>query len=338
MISTLLLDTEGNTSVTPVDVIRAIVAEHPDGNHPPIWVDLEDPTDKEESEILEEVFRFHPLAVRDCRRERINPDGEDHLPKVEDYGRYLFSIVNPLDAKEFEVGGLGGQIRTRQLNAFLGESFIVTHHYEPLAAIDYAREACRKNPLFLRRGPDYINHLILDAVVDGYSPILDMFDGFIEDVESEIFLHREARTLQRILHLKRQIFVFRRLTIHQREMVQRLARGEFDLVNESEIAYYRNVYDHLVRAADLAESYRDMLTSMLDAYLSTTSNRLNEIMKVLAVISTFFLPLTFIAGVYGMNFHFMPELGWRYGYGLALGLMGATALAMWIYFRRRGWL
>jgi len=337
MITTYVLNDERRVVSPSLAEIAAMIQSLPRRDHSALWIDLLNPTEDEEHQVLHTLFGFHPLAISDCRREKLQPDRADHLPKVEDYGSYLFAIVNPLSFIT-TVTTDEHEITTRQLNAFLGEWYVITHHYEDLPAVRQAEQACLKNPSHFSRGPDFVYHLVLDAVVDGYSPILDQFDELIDGVQEEIFERRSAATLHRILSLKREIFHLRRITVHQREMVYRLARGEFSLVNVAEIAYYRNVYDHLVRAADLAESFRDVLTGLLDAYLSTASNRLNEIMKVLAVISTFFLPLTFIAGLYGMNFHFMPELGWRFGYPMALTLMAGTAFGMWIYFRRRGWL
>jgi magnesium transporter len=307
-----------------------------------LWVDLEAPTEEEEQSILGGIFKLHHLAIRDVRHEHLEGHSGDHLPKVEDYGDYLFSIINPIDIGE-QAEASGGTIvfdvQTRQINVFLGESFIVTHHYEPSKAITDARSSCEKNPQLFSRGPDFIYHLILDDIVSNYSPVLDQFDEAIEALEDAVF-HRNAtnRTLAMILAMKRTVFRMRRITTYQREMVFRLSRGEFALVTQDEIAYYRNVYDHLERATDLTESYRDVLTGLLDAYMSMSATRLNEVMKVLTIISTFFLPLTFVAGVYGMNFEHMPELHWKYGYLFAWGIMAAISVVMFVYFRRKKWI
>jgi magnesium transporter len=307
-----------------------------------LWVDLEMPTAEEENLVLRDIFRFHQLAIDDARHEHLSGHHGDHLPKVEDYGRYLFSIINPIDIGEqvdFSGGAAHIDIATRQINVFLGESFIVTHHYEPSAAIGEALQTCEKNPVLFTRGPDYIYNLILDDIVHNYSPVLDTFDDAIEQLEDDVF-HGNAsnRTLARILAMKRTVFRMRRITTYQREMVHRLSRGEFPLVTNEEVAYYRNVYDHLERAADLTESYRDILTGLLDAYLSMASNRLNEVMKILTILATFFLPITFVAGVYGMNFDHMPELHWKYGYAFAWLIMIAISALMYMFFRRKKWL
>lgn len=329
-----------------LETLRAILeANDPEG--PVVWADLNDPTTEEEEQILADVFKFHPLAILDCRRERLNPDRGDHLPKVEDYGRYLFVIINPIDTvpKAEADSPDAVEVRTRQINTFLGEQFIVTHHYESSIAIEQVLSTCTRNPLHLKRGPDYIYHLLLDDIVDELNPILDSFDEEINTLEDEIFTSKSDGTvLAKILNMKRQVFALRRISTYQREMVYRLSRGEFALITDKEIAYYRNVYDHLVRASELSESYRDVLTGLLDAYISMASNRLNEVMKVLAIISTFFLPLTFVAGLYGMNFDpatspwNMPELRWIYGYPFALGVMLTMAIGMFIFFRRKKWL
>lgn len=307
-----------------------------------LWVDLDSPSIEEEDLVLGEIFKFHVLTINDVRHEHRRGHGGDHQPKVEDYGEYLFSIINPMDLHEVIDKATGVneiQIRTRQINVFLGASYIVTHHYEPSKAISDAMKACDRNPVMFNRGPDYIYHLILDDIVHQSGPLLDRFDEVIDVLEDEVFTRTAStNTLAMILMMKRTVFRMRRITTYQREMVHRLSRGEFSLVTSEEIAYYRNVYDHLERAADLAESYRDVLSGLLEGYLSVTSNRLSEVMKILTILSTFFLPLTFVAGVYGMNFDFMPELHWKYGYLFAWAVMAAIALVMFVYFRRKKWL
>ena len=344
MIRILSYSPESHLAPIEVEELKRLVAS----NFEPeiiVWVDLSEPTEEEEKLILETIFHFHQLAIEDCQRERLTPERGDHLPKVEDYGSYLFSIINPIDTDEKGVPAANGHdIRTHQLNVFLGESYIVTHHYEKSHQIDYGIVSCERNENLLKRGPDYLYHLILDDIVDQYTPMLDGFDQEIDRLEDEVFRRPNQRTLLRILGMKRKVFSLRRITMYQREMVYRLSRGEFELINQEEIAYYRNVFDHMVRAAELAESYRDAMTSLLDAYLSMTSNRMNEIMKVLTMFATFFLPLSFIAGLYGMNFdpntspYNMPELHWMYGYPFALGLMLTVGIGLYLYFKRKKWL
>ena len=309
--------------------------------HPPgvLWIDLDGPQEAEEETILVSLLDFHPLAIEDCQR---GSDEEGHLPKVEDFGEYLFIIFNPV-----EVGNGQGseelpaipEIRTTQLSAFLTRRMLVTHHYRPLRAISSALQLCGKNPMTIGRGPDYLFHLIIDEVVDSYTPFLDSIDAAAESLEDEVFQEPTQSTMMRILQLKKNIITVRRISTYQREMLSRLSRGEFStLITRDEAVYYRNVYDHLVRMADLADSYRDAISGLLDAYLSVTSNNLNRVMKVLTIISTIFLPLSFITGFFGMNFVALPMASWELGVAVATLLMLGVAGGMLIVFKRNHWL
>jgi magnesium transporter len=313
-----------------------------------IWVDLNNPTEQEEETTLIQMFLFHHLAVEDCQRERLNKDKEDHFPKVEDYGDYLYIIFNPIetnlgqrihaDDDSDKLPSLSIEFRTNQLNAFLGENYIVTHHYEASTAIAHTIQLCWKNQNILGRGPDFLFHTIIDQIVEQYTPVLEYFDDVLDEAEMRVIHHNTSDLLVQILGLKKSMLRFKRITTYQREILNRLARGEFDLVSTNEMAYYRNVYDHLVRIVDAAESYRDIINGLVDAHLSMTSNRMNSIMKFLTMISTIFLPLTLITGIYGMNFDVMPELRWQYGYFYTLGLLVFVGSGMLLYFRHKGWL
>ncbi len=302
-----------------------------------IWIDMENPQEAEEETILVSLMDIHPLAIEDVQRAK---EAESHLPKVEDFGEYLFIIFNPIDIVE---GGSAEknsklEIRTTQLSAFLSRRVLITHHYKPLRATQYASQLCAKNPQALGKGPDFIFHMIIDDIVDNYSPLLDALDSSIDNLEDEIFRKPTQRTMARILQLKKDIMTVKRIAAYQREMLNRLSRGEFALITRNEIVYYRNVYDHLVRTADLADSYRDVVAGMLDAYLSVTSNNLNQVMKVLTIISTIFLPLSFITGFWGMNFNHLPGAQWEYGALAAAAFMAAVAGGMLWFFRRKKWM
>ncbi len=312
-----------------------------------IWVDLNNPTEEEEETILIHLFLFHHLAVEDCQRERLEPEEGDHFPKVEDYEDYLFVIFNPVDILPAQMIGAAAQdddapsvrlaFRTRQINTFVGANFLVTHHYESSNAIDYTRQLTQKNHNVLGRGPDYLFHVIIDQIVDQYSPVMEYFDEMIEEVEEKVLASNQSSLLIEILSLKKSIQRLKRITTYQREILNRLARGEFRLISIEEMAYYRNVYDHLVRITDLAESYKDLISGLVEAHLSVTSNRMNSIMKVLTMVSTILMPMTLISGIYGMNFDVMPELRWKYGYLITLGLMACVATTFLMYFKRKGW-
>jgi magnesium transporter len=302
-----------------------------------LWVDLENPLEAEEETLLVSMCDFHPLAIEDCQRGR---GEEGHLPKVEEYGEYIFVIFNPVEPVQAADGSEAMsrlEITTSQLSAFLTTRMLVTHHYKPLRSVNHAAQLCSKNPQILGRGPDFLFHMIIDDIVDNYTPIMDNLDDAIDQMEDEVFHDPDHSTMMRILQLKRNILTIRRVALYQREMLNRLSRGEFTLITTDEMFYYRNVYDHLVRMTDLTDSYRDMVSSLLDAYLSVTSNRLNQVMKVLTIISTIFLPLGVITGFFGMNFSHMP-FDWEFGaIATTLGMV-VVAAAMLIFFRIRKWI
>lgn len=343
--TTIFASIEGKTRQISIQELF-ILRNQPNFNTVVLWVDLENPNEQEEETLLINFFLFHHLAVEDCQRERIKPKAGDHYPKVEDYYDYLYVIFNPVEppvelSAELEHSDeryVSVQFPTRQMNAFLGKNFLVTHHYEFSPAIRYVKELCIKNPMMLQRGPDYLFHIIIDGIVDNYTPVIDYFDARLDELEAGIFEDFQAIMLSKILELKKGIVRLRRVTTYQREILNRLSRGEFTLISNEEMIYYRNVYDHLVRITDLVESYRENVSGLLEAYLSVNSNRMNQVMKVLTVISTIFLPLTFISSIYGMNFHFMPELEWKYGYEFIWLIIVLIGLSMMMYFRRKGWL
>jgi magnesium transporter len=301
-----------------------------------VWIDLEDPQEAEEETLLISLLDLHPLSIEDCQRGR---DEEGHLPKVEDFDDYLFIIFNPVEYVSVEDNGRKKlEIKTSQVSAFLSNKILVTHHYKPQRSIVYAAQMVAKNPQTLGKGPDFLFHLIIDEIVDNYTPILDQLDDTIDLMEDEVFHTPTQESMVEILNLKRNIMTIRRVAVYQREMLNRLSRGEFSLITQDETIYYRNVYDHLVRMSDLADSYRDMVAGLLDAYLSVTSNRLNQVMKVLTIISTIFLPLSVITGFFGMNFRVIPLADMEWGMGITALFMAVVALGMLWIFKRRKWL
>jgi magnesium transporter len=207
-------------------------------------------------------------------------------------------------------------------------------------SINNVKQLLRTSPIACQRGPAYLMHQILDQIVDFYSPVLDDFDERIDQLEDDIFTLKRPNNaiLAEILDLKRSVLRLRRISGKQMDIFYRMSRGEFALIPDDMRPFYRDVYDHLVRVTDLAENYRDLISGSLEAYLSVVSNRLNEIMKVLTIFSAVMLPLTFIAGVYGMNFDNMPELHTRYGYYTAWVIMIVVAVGMLMFFWRRGWI
>src|SRR5687767_563008 len=292
-----------------------------------IWVDMDSPTEVDERVLLD-VFEFHPLTVEDCRENR-------HYPKVEEFPGYIYFIVHGVTSDTSP-----DRFNTIELDGFLGSNYVITYHHAQFRSIHNVRQLLRTSPIACQRGSAFLLHQILDQVVDYYSPVLDDFDDRIDQLEHEIFTIKRPNNviLAQIMDLKRSVLRLRRISTKQMDILLRMSRGEFELIPDEMRPFYRDVYDHLVRVVDLSESYRDLISGSLEAYLSVVSNRMNEIMKVLTIFSAIMLPLTFIAGVYGMNFDNMPELHSRYGYFATLGIMIFLAVGMLLFFWWRGWL
>jgi magnesium transporter len=310
-----------------------------------LWVDMSDPTPDEEALVLQRFLPVHPLTFEDVTRLRREPDAPPHFPKVEEFSDYLFVIVNPLthqflQSLDKRAGGAAAADVPlfTQLSAVLTHHILITHHYEPLVCIDQLNAFLQRHEAQADRGPDYLFHLILDSTVDQYAPVLDYVDERLDEMEIAVISRPRPALLRNLLHLKRRIVILRKTLIYEREVLVRLSRGEFDLVEDRETAYYRNVYDHLVRFAELMESSRDMASDLMQSYLAATSNHLNQIMKYLTMVSTVILPMTLISGIYGMNFEGMPELKWEHGYPFALGLMALTGLGSLAFFYWRKWI
>src|SRR6266850_3661107 len=291
------------------------------------WVDMEAPSEADDHVLLD-IFHFHPLTVEDCRANR-------HHPKVEEFPDYIYFIVHAV-----RTDSSPDRFNTVELDGFLGPNYVVTYHHEHFPSIDKVKQSIRSSPVTCQRGATFLLHHIIDGIVDDYLPVMDDFDERINALEDDIFAHGRANQeiLEEILGLKRSVLRLRRISSKQLEVLFRMSHGQFQLISGPVLPFFRDIYDHLVRVTDLAESYRDLISGSLEAYLSVVSNRLNEIMKVLTIFSAIMLPLTFIAGVYGMNFENMPELHSRYGYYGVWGLMILVAFAMLFYFWRRGWI
>ncbi|MCX6139365.1 MAG: magnesium/cobalt transporter CorA [Candidatus Kapabacteria bacterium] len=307
-----------------------------------IWVDLIDPSREEELFVLSSFFPVHELVLEDMHHAISQSESHMlHHPKIEDYGTYLFVIMHsmiPPSTKTDNVLNYLNAMDEAQLNILVGKRVLITHHGKQIGAADNLRGSCARNPLLMRRGPDYLLHLLLDDLVDDYLPLVQLLDERIEELERNVFTKPGNTTLVRVLSVKRELQKVRRVLAYQREILSRMSRGEFALVSSEEAFYYRNVYDHLVRLTDQIDEARDLAMSIMEAYFSVSSARLNQVMKVLTVFSTVFLPITFITSLYGMNFQFMPELRQEWGYPAVIAVIIATVVSMVFFFKRRGWL
>jgi magnesium transporter len=297
-----------------------------------VWVDLlgESLAQVEEAKsILLEIFKFHYLTVEDCLETR-------NQPKVEAFPNYLYFIVHGI--KPGETGP--GNFVTKELDGFLGSNYIVTYHDQRFRSVRTVKQQIRNSPFACTRGPAYLMHQILDNIVDLYMPIVDEFDAEINQLEERVFGLKKADNvvLEEIMDLRRSVSRLRRISARQLEVLYRISHGEFPQIPEHILPYYRDVHDHLLRITDLSESYRDLVSSLFDIHFSVVANRNNDVMKTLTVLSSIILPLSLIAGIYGMNFENMPELKTAYGYFATLGLMAVVAIILLIYFWRRGWI
>jgi magnesium transporter len=292
-----------------------------------LWVDVEGVHDVELIRALGEKHTFHPLVLEDI----VNTV---QRPKIEDYGDYLFIVLKMLHPAE------DGDFTSEQLSIILGPDYLFTFQEGIKGdAFDSVRDRIRNGKGKIRgMGADYLAYSLIDAIVDGYFSILEGFGERIVDVEEELTLTPDQKALHRINGMKKEIIYLRKTVWPLREAISFLERGDSPLLHDSTRIYFRDVYDHTVQVIDTVETYRDLLSGMLDLYLSSISNRTNEVMKFLTVIGTIFMPLTFLVGVYGMNFKHFPELEWKNGYFVLWAFMIALALLMVAYFRKKRWL
>lgn len=291
------------------------------------WINVDGVHDVETIEKIGNHFGIHPLILEDI----VNTG---QRPKVEDFGDYVFLVLKMLYHEEGE-----DRVRAEQVSLILGPNFLISFQEQQGDVFNTVRERIRKSKgRIVKSGPDYLAYALIDAVVDHYFIILELFGDKIESLEEELIEEPARETMETIHHIKREMIHVRKQVWPLREVALSLTRGELQLIHDSTVIYLRDVYDHTVQVIDTLESLRDVLSGMLDVYLSTLSNKMNEVMKVLTIIATIFIPLTFIAGVYGMNFRYMPELEWHWGYYTVWGVMVAIVAGMFFYFRRKTWL
>jgi len=291
------------------------------------WINIDGLHRTEIIEKAGEVFNLHPLTLED-----IVNTGQS--PKLEDYGDYLFIVLKMLYYNESQ-----NEIDVEQVSLCLGSRFLLTFQEEKGRDVfNPIRERIRSGKGRIRKmGPDYLAYSLIDAIVDSYFLILEKLGEKIETLEDRVVNQPSESVLQDIHELKREMIFLRRSIWPLREVISNLQRGESLLINESMHVYYRDVYDHTIRIIETIEALRDILSGILDIYLSSISNRINAVMKVLTIIATIFMPLTFIAGVYGMNFEYMPELRWHWGYPAILIFMLVIGMSMVVYFVKKKW-
>ncbi|MBI5828779.1 MAG: magnesium transporter CorA family protein [Chloroflexi bacterium] len=270
------------------------------------WADLAGEPGGRVEQLLADLFHFHPLAIDDALQEA-------HVPKIDDWGEYVYAVVHGVSYNPAT-----NELDTNEIDVFLGKNFLITHHKNPVMSADKVWAASQRSERYLARGADYLLYNIVDTLVSDFMPVVDQLDDAIDELEDQIFAAGNQAVLTKIFAIKRAVLHLRRIIIPQREV-------------------FRDVYDHLVRLADINDTLRDLTSGALDTYLSVSSNRINEIMKVLTVFTALCMPLTFLTGFFGMNFETLP---FQSPY-LFIGMLPLTIvipLAMWRLFRRQGWI
>ena len=299
--------------------------------YPVVWINVEGLADAPLIERLGDLFSLHRLALEDV----VNVH---QRAKVEEYGNVLFIVLRMISCQQ-------ERCATEQVSLFVGQGFVLTFQEgAPGDPFDRIRERIRQNVGKIRgRGPDYLTYALIDAAIDAYYPVLEVYAERIDELEDAVLASHRRQTIDQLHGVKSDLLLLRRAIWPLREALAQLMREGMPHITDSTRIFLRDCYDHVVQIVDLVETYRELTADLRELYMSSLSNRINETMRVLTIISVIFIPLTFIAGIYGMNFHTdvspwnMPELNWYYGYPFSLALMAATALAMVAYFYWQGW-
>jgi len=317
-----MLTTSGKTVGSDVAAITQCFADaHKEG----LWLDIEKP-DADDYKLLEETFKAHPLVIEDIRN-------QNQRPKIDEYPEYNFVVI-------FQAVWQGDDVSFLEHHLFVGPYYLITIHDEPAPALTELQERISKSPALTKGQPAFLTYLVIDALVDATFPVLERVDETVDKMEDEIIEKAAPDSLDRIYHLKHSVTELRRYLGAQRDVFQRLITHGIHLQQQDMTLYYRDVYDHIVRQYETVDSLRDLLSSAMDVYLSTVSNRLNQTTKALTVIASLFLPLSFLTGFYGMNFTYLttvletPFLAFAAGVGTMLIAIGIQLY----FFRRRGWI
>ncbi|UCF69763.1 MAG: magnesium/cobalt transporter CorA [candidate division WOR-3 bacterium] len=291
------------------------------------WINIDGIHDVDTIERIGKNYGIHPLLLEDIMH-------AGQRPKIEDFEDYVFVVLKMLSFNEKEQS-----IDTEQVSLILGKTYVISFQEKEGDVFEPIRERIRNAKGRVRKmGADYLAYALLDSIIDSYFLILDKIGDKIEALEEDLMARPDAKVLQTIHFLKREMIFLRRSVWPLREVVSNMLRIESKLIRETTGIFLRDVYDHTIQVIDTIENYRDVVSGMLEIYLSSISNRMNEVMKVLTIFASIFIPLTFVAGVYGMNFKYMPELEWHWGYFIVLTIMAVISIFMLLYFKKKRWL
>ena len=309
-----------------LDVLRVVLYDE----DVQIWVDAEKPSEEEIKSVLQDLFNFHPLAIEDCV-------AVSERPKIDDYENYIFMVIHAVDYLHKQ-----HEFCTTELNLFVGKNFLVTYHDEPLRSINTMIERVQKNAPSIARAPDRLSYHILDTLLDNYQPAISELSEEIGQLEKRVLSNQaSAEILHDVIQLKTEVSHLRQIITPQREVIARIARGEFfKVVRAHLLPYFRDLLDNLVRLSTMADSYRDSLTDVMQMHLNLQQMQANRVTKVLTLLATLGMPVLAVTGFYGMNIHHMPNTewpSWPFAYAWVLGLIaGFTGLLYW-FIRRKGW-
>ena len=296
-----------------------------------IWVDLFRDSADESRKVLTEIFKFHTLSVDDALVEM-------HIPKIDDWGDYLYMSVIAVNPEQ----RLDDIDKSIELDIFVGKNYIVTYHQQELNSVDLVWKNILRNESNLQRGSKYIIYQIIDELANEYMKMVENLDMDVEEIEDIVIEKPDKKLLAEIFSIKRSLLNLRRIIAPQREVLNKLSRGDFEIVTQKERMYFRDVYDHLVRVHEIIESLRDMVSGTLDTYLSVVNNQLSNIMKTLTIITTLFMPLSFLTGFFGMNFfaasNQLNQWTGVVSFGVVMAVMIGLPLGMFLWMRRRDWM
>lgn len=288
----------------------------------PLWIDIIAPT-KNDTNFLKKHFNFHRLALEDTIQ-------SIQRSKIDDYGSFYFISMHAINYKN-------NRLTVQEIDFFLGKNFVITVHNDSMDCVDTIRKEIMNNGI-MQKGPDFLMYVMMDVVVDNLFPVMDSLHERLEKVENEVFKDPGKNTTNHLFNLRRNIVTIRKYISPQREVLNILTRGDAKYIHNFTVPYLRDVYDHIYRVGENIDLARDAILSAFESYRSTIQQRTNEIMKMLTVISVIVLPMSLVAGIYGMNFKAMPELAWQYGYPFALITMFLIAVIMVLYFKKKEWL
>ena len=296
-----------------------------------LWIDMTNPTDRE-SFILTNDFHFHPLAIEDVIEEE-DAITELGRSKIDDYRDYLYVEFQLAEYAKFEEG-----IKLQEIHFFLTKNTVVTVHDTDHKVFSYLYNRALKDERVMSRGADFLMYLLLDVMVDNYNSILRFFERAVDDLEETVLAEPDADTVKTIFTLRRDIYELKRIALPQREIARQISRGKFPMISDRAAVYFRDVHDHLTRIIELVDSHKDTLTTSLEVYYSHVSTKTNEIIKILTIFTVILMPATFLVGLWGMNFKYMPELEWEFGYVLFWIVLVIITIIMITFFKKKKWL